>query len=270
MTVQTAHRLDHNRNHLIDALPAADRERWFGTLAPAFIATRRALFEPARAIDQVYFPVDAVISLILPVEDGAGSVEVATVGAEGIAGVPPPSDGRMAPGAVCQAGGWVLSMSPKPLLQAINGSAVVSEVVGAYLEGLQRHVTRAMACRRLHSNEERLSRWLLMRHDRIGAATFPIRHEFIAEMLGTPRTSVTVASRVLQAAGLIANDRGVVRIIDRPGLEALACECYGWIAAEIADAPTAELLGCGTRRGRVTSARDTLNDAHPETAPAGA
>src|SRR5947209_3944721 len=86
--------------------------------------------------------------------------------------------------------------------------------------------TQAAACNRLHSNEERLSRWLLMSHDRVGVDEFAITHEFLGQMLGSRRATVTLSAGILQAAGLIRYQRGHVTILDREGLEAVACECY--------------------------------------------
>jgi len=94
------------------------------------------------------------------------------------------------------------------------------------LQALFAQISQAAACNRLHSNEERLSRWLLMSHDRVRADTFPITHEFLGQMLGSRRATVTLSAGLLQAAGLIRYHRGQVTILDRVGLEHVSCECY--------------------------------------------
>ena len=102
-----------------------------------------------------------------------------------------------------------------------------------YLQALFGQISQAAACNRLHSNEERLSRWLLMSHDRVGTETFPITHEFLGQMLGSRRATVTLSAGILQAAGLIRYPRGRVTIVDRAGLESVSCECYGVIKAAL-------------------------------------
>jgi CRP-like cAMP-binding protein len=110
---------------------------------------------------------------------------------------------------------------------------VLQQLVRRYVRALFGQISQAAACNRLHSNEERLSRWLLMSHDRVGQDTFPITHEFLGQMLGSRRATVTLSAGLLQAAGLIRYHRGRVTIVDRPGLEAVACECYGVIRAQL-------------------------------------
>ena len=102
-----------------------------------------------------------------------------------------------------------------------------------YLQALFGQISQAAACNRLHSNEERLSRWLLMSHDRVGVDEFAITHEFLGQMLGSRRATVSLSAGILQAAGLIRYHRGHVTILDREGLEAVSCECYGVIRTEL-------------------------------------
>jgi CRP-like cAMP-binding protein len=105
------------------------------------------------------------------------------------------------------------------------------DVVQTYTQALFSQIAQAAACNRLHSNEERLSRWLLMSHDRVGRDVFDITHEFLGQMLGSRRATVTLSMGVLQAAGLIRYHRGRVTILDREELQAVSCECYGVIQA---------------------------------------
>jgi hypothetical protein len=112
-------------------------------------------------------------------------------------------------------------------------SGPLRELVDDYLQALFGQISQAAACNRLHSTEERLSRWLLMSHDRVGTDEFAITHEFLGRMLGARRATVTLSAGILQAAGLIRYHRGQVTIVDRAGLESVACECCGVIETEL-------------------------------------
>jgi CRP-like cAMP-binding protein len=219
-------------NHLLDALPAADNQRLMRSLTPLYLDVKVVLFEPGRAIDFVYFPLNAVVSLVTPLEDGA-IVEVATVGNEGIVGVPLVLGGSLAVRAISQVAGWVVRMDAATFLKEVERDGPLREIVNDYLQALFGQISQAAACNRLHSNEERLSRWLLMSHDRVGVDEFGITHEFLGQMLGSRRATVTLSAGILQAAGLIRYHRGQITIIDRPGLESVSCECYGVIKMEL-------------------------------------
>jgi CRP-like cAMP-binding protein len=229
--VTTAH-LNGSSNQLLDALPVGERDRWFAPLTPTFLDIKTVLFEPGQVIESVYFPLNGVISLVTPLEDGA-IVEVATVGNEGIVGVPLVLGGSLAVRAISQVAGWVLRMESRAFLEAVNATPAVRDLVNDYLQALFGQISQAAACNRLHSNEERLSRWLLMSHDRVGLDEFGITHEFLGQMLGSRRVTVTLSAGILQAAGLIKYHRGLVTIVDRTGLESVSCECYGVIKAEL-------------------------------------
>ncbi len=219
-------------NRLLDALPAAAREQWFASLIPSFLAMKSVLFEPGERIEQVYFPLDGVISLVTPLHDG-DVVEVATVGNEGVVGVPLVAGGSLAVRAIAGVAGWVLPMRAAALLAATQSDDAVRDIVNDYVLAIFAQISQAAACNRLHSNEERLSRWLLMSHDRVGGDVFPITHEFLGQMLGSRRATVSLSAGVLQAAGLIRYHRGQVTIINRSGLEGLSCECYAAIKEEL-------------------------------------
>jgi CRP-like cAMP-binding protein len=173
-----------------------------------------------------------VVSLVTPLEDGA-IVEVATVGNEGIVGVPLVLGGSLAVRAISQVAGWVVRMDAATFLKEVERDGPLREIVNDYLQALFGQISQAAACNRLHSNEERLSRWLLMSHDRVGVDEFGITHEFLGQMLGSRRATVTLSAGILQAAGLIRYHRGQITIIDRPGLESVSCECYGVIKMEL-------------------------------------
>jgi CRP-like cAMP-binding protein len=230
--VPTAHPADRSRNRLLDALPDVERDRWFGQLVPSYVEIRTVLFEPGQVVESVYFPLNAVIALVTPLHEGA-LVEVATVGNEGIVGVPLVPRGSLAVRAIAQVAGWVLPMVSTAFLKAIKEEAAVRELVEDYVEALFGQIAQAAACNRRHSNEERLSRWLLMSQDRVGVDEFAVTHEFLGQLLGSRRATVTLSAHVLQAAGLIRYRRGQVTIVDRRGLETMACECYRVIKVEL-------------------------------------
>ena len=223
---------NHSGNRLLRALPVAEQDRLRGKLTPMSLSMKTVLFEPGQEISAVHFPVDGVISLVTSLEDGA-IVEVATVGNEGIVGVPLVHGGSLAVRAISQVPGDTLRMDASAFMAEFERPGPFRDLVENYLQALFGQISQAAACNRLHSNEERLSRWLLMSHDRVGTDTFPITHEFLGQMLGSRRATVTLSAGILQAAGLIRYHRGRVTILDREGLEAVSCECYAVIKAAL-------------------------------------
>jgi CRP-like cAMP-binding protein len=223
---------DPRSNRILEALPAEDRDRLIRGMVLVALPIKTVLFEPGEPIRAVHFPIDGVISLVTPLDDGA-IVEVATVGNEGMVGVPLFSGGSLAVRAISQVSGSSLRMDAAAFLAEVDRPGAFSDLVHQYLSALFGQISQAAACNRLHTNEERLSRWLLMSHDRVGVDDFAITHEFLGQMLGSRRATVTLSAGILQAAGLIRYHRGHVSILDREGLESVACECYGSIKREL-------------------------------------
>ncbi|HEV7679086.1 MAG TPA: Crp/Fnr family transcriptional regulator [Candidatus Dormibacteraeota bacterium] len=223
---------DPSRNRLLAAMSPAEAERLARGMTPHALEIKTVLFEPGQRIDAVYFPLDGVVSLVTPLEDGA-IVEVATVGNEGVIGVPLVPGGSLAVRAISQVPGRALRMETASFLVEMHHRGPLFDVVQSYIQALFGQISQAAACNRLHSNEERLSRWLLMSHDRVGVDEFAITHEFLGQMLGSRRATVTLSAGVLQAAGLIRYQRGHVTIVDREGLEGVSCECYAVIKKEL-------------------------------------
>jgi CRP-like cAMP-binding protein len=219
---------DQLENLPLQALPSEARQRFLAQLTPVTMPVKKVLFEPGKVITDVYFPVSGVISLVTPLEDG-NIVEVATIGNEGIVGVPLRDGGSLAVRAISQVAGTSLRMNAVAFLGELAREKLVRDVVQSYTQALFSQIAQAAACNRMHSNEERLSRWLLMSHDRVGRDVFDITHEFLGQMLGSRRATVTLSMGVLQAAGLIRYHRGRVTILDRQELEAVSCECYAVI-----------------------------------------
>ena len=205
-------------NHLLEALPDDERQTLLQQLRPAHLTVKTVLFDPGQTIPSVHFPIDGVISLVTPLADG-NIVEVATIGNEGIVGVPLVPGGSLAVRAISQVGGRTLRLDATEFINGLERLPAFRALVQKYVQALFGQISQAAACNRLHSNEERLSRWLLMSHDRVGTDTFPITHEFLGQMLGSRRATVTLSAGLLQSAGLIRYHRGRVTIVDREGLE---------------------------------------------------
>jgi CRP-like cAMP-binding protein len=165
----------HNRqasssgqNRILAALPPWEQSRLLEVVRSVTLPVKSVLFEPGAAIDAVHFPTDGVISLVTPLHDGA-MVEVATIGNEGIVGVPLVPLGGLAVRAISQVAGHCLRMDATAFIEWSERSHAFQTLVDSYTQALFGQISQAAACNRLHSSEERLSRWLLMRHDRVGS-----------------------------------------------------------------------------------------------------
>ncbi len=219
-------------NRILTALPPLERVELFNVVRSVTLPAKTVLFEPGASVDAVYFPTDGVISLVTPLHDGA-IVEVATIGNEGIVGIPLVPMGALAVRAISAVAGHSLRMEATAFQDLFERSSAFQVLVDKYTQALFGQISQAAACNRLHSSEERLSRWLLMSHDRVGSRQFMITQEFLGQMLGARRSTVSVSAGILQRAGLIRYVRGHVTIVDREGLEAVSCECYSVIRTEL-------------------------------------
>jgi CRP-like cAMP-binding protein len=220
------------QNRILAALPSSDLVQLSEDVRSVTLPVKSVLFEPGAAIDAVHFPTDGVISLVTPLHDGA-IVEVATIGNEGIVGVPLVPLSGLAVRAISQVAGHCLRMEAATFVAWSDRSQPFQTLVESYTQALFGQISQAAACNRLHSSEERLSRWLLMSHDRVGSDEFMITQEFLGQMLAARRSTVSVSAGILQRAGLIRYVRGHVTIVDRVGLEAVSCECYSVIKTEL-------------------------------------
>ncbi len=214
-------------NRLLAALSPRD----FTVLEPHLelvdLPRGRVLFEPGDDVVTTYFPCHrAMASLLIVTRDGR-EVEAATIGREGAVGGivsegHKPAFGR----AVVQVGGQALCISTSHLEAAKIGSPRFGDLFSRYADALLAQMMQSVACNALHRTEERCARWLLATHDRAGENIVNLTQEALAEMLGVQRTTVTAVTGVLQDRGLIRTHRGRVEVLDRPGLERAACECY--------------------------------------------
>jgi CRP-like cAMP-binding protein len=159
-----------------------------------------------------------------------GTVEVGTVGREGMAGLPVllHSD-SMPTRAFVQVAGQGMRMSAASFREALATSPAFARIMYRYAQALFDQVAQSVACNQLHVLEERCARWILMTQDRVEKPNIPLKQQFLAEMLGVHHPAVTLAAGALQKAGLIRYRRGVIEVLDRPGLEAAACGCYALV-----------------------------------------
>jgi CRP-like cAMP-binding protein len=187
---------------------------------------QQILHEPGEKIEYAYFLNAGMASLVVLTQDGR-SVEVAIVGKEGVVGTPLAVGMDRDPyRAIIQISGNGFRVKSEMLAEALGAAPELQLVLNRYVlvQGLQ--VAQIAACNRLHEIEQRLARWLLMCQDRVDSELLPVTHEFLAQMLGTGRPSVSLAAGMLQRAGIIENLRGTVRITNRKDLEGASCECY--------------------------------------------
>ena len=232
-------------NALLDALPAADLAMLTPYLVLLELERGRLLYDPGDRIDHVYFPYDGVISLMTLMRNGA-AIESTTIGPEGAMGLmaavaPRQSLSRAIVQTPLRAG----RINAERLHEAWTRSSVLRDLIDRHTEALFGHAIQSVACNALHSVEARFCRWLLTCHDRISSDTVALTQEFLADMLGVQRTTVTAVARSLQEKGVIRYRRGVVDIMDRAALQALTCECYGVIRGTYE-----RLLGSGEATGQ--------------------
>jgi CRP-like cAMP-binding protein len=224
---------DLGGNALLHDLPADERKLIYSKLEPVTLKIHDVLHEAGTPIRFGYFPTSGIISILSVLKDGK-SVEVGLVGREGFVGLPLAVGFRSSPTrAICQASGAGFRISASALTQLLPLCRRLEKGIDRYSLTLGMQASQVAACNGLHEVEARLARWLLMCHDRLDKDSVPITQEFLSQMLGIRRASVTVAAGGLQKAGLIGSTRGEVTILNRKGLEGLACECYGIINRQI-------------------------------------
>lgn len=220
---------DHRANRLLYALEPEDFAYLKPHLEIVTLRGRQVLCEAGDALHHAYFPHDTVVSLLAVMENGS-SVEVSLCGAEGVVGLVKGSVSRQSFGRyVVQFSGTASRISLDRMQEAINSRPGIRELMQRFTEVAMTRVLQNAACNAVHDVGTRCCRWILIIHDRLCRDTLPLTHEFLAEMLGVQRSTVTIAMRTLQTAGLIRQERGGITVIDRAGLEKAACECYGTV-----------------------------------------
>lgn len=213
-------------NHLIATLPRADRLRLLKLCEPVELGALDVLCEPGSATRHVYFPTQASISLLRPV-DGHGGLEVGMVGREGMVGVQLALGVTTSPLLVLVQGpGQAHRVGASAFRAELARSPALQRQLQRYLHVLMEQLATSAGCLRFHLLGPRLARWLLMSRDRAHADSFHVTQASLAGMLGVRRVGVTAAAGSLQRSGLIEYRRGEMTVLDRAGLEAAACSCY--------------------------------------------
>src|SRR6476661_5735791 len=222
------------RNRLLGALPDEELEQLLPRFESVPLVDGMPIYEPHEPITDVYFPISGVVSMVSEMRDG--TVEVGTVGREGMTGFPLVLHASTMPSrAFVQVPGHAYRIGGADFCAALRQSPRIERLVYRYVLALFDQTAQHAACNRLHALEERCARWLLMTHDRVDGDVLPLKQQFLAEMLGVHRPAVTIAAGALQKAGVIRYTRGKVTVLDRKALEDAACECYGIISRRDAE-----------------------------------
>jgi CRP-like cAMP-binding protein len=224
--------LNKPKNYLLAALPDEDYQRLLPYLEEVDLPLKRVLYEPGETPSAVYFPNHSMISLVATMEDGA-TVEVGLVGIEGMIGLPIVLGGRATVyQAIVQLPGTGIKLDADVFKSEFERGERLQRLVLLYTQALLTQVSQNAVCNRLHSIDERLARWLLSVQDGLEADELPLTQEFISQMLGTRRASVTVSAGNLQEQGTIRYSRGKITILNRERLKGISCECYSVIRNE--------------------------------------
>jgi CRP-like cAMP-binding protein len=221
-----------HQNHLLDALPKGDYERFASHLELIPMPLGEVLYEPGTTLRYVYFPTSSIVSLLYVMEDGA-SAEIAIVGNEGLLGISLFMGGESTPSrAVVQSAGHGFRLKAQLLKEEFGRFGPTMHLLLRYTQALITQMAQTAVCNRHHSVDQQLCRWLLLSLDRLASNELSMTQELIANMLGVRREGVTEAAGRLQDAGLIRYQRGKITVLDRTRLEARSCECYQVVKTE--------------------------------------
>ncbi len=220
-------------NHLLAALPAEVFARLLPNMDLIPMPLGKVLYEPGVELEYVYFPISGcIVSMLYVMADGA-SAEIAVVGNEGMVGIALFMGGGTTPSrALVQSAGQALQLGGQALKTEFERHGELQHLLLRYTQALITQMSQTAVCNRHHSLEQQLCRWLLLSLDRLSTNELTMTQELIANMLGVRREGVTEAAGKLQATGLIRYSRGHITVLDRPGLEAQVCECYGVVKKE--------------------------------------
>jgi len=219
-------------NRILTLLPPDEAERMRPKLEDVDLPQGQILYDARMPVDHVYFMDQGMISVVSNMRNG-DSIEIGTIGAEGMAGLSILLGVESVPYRhVVQVAGQARRMSGSTLTMELDQNATLRKLLSRYQAAFNIQVMQGMACNGLHSVIQRCCRWLLTTQDRVGSQELNITHEFLAQMLGVRRASVTEVLRPLQSEGLIRASRGKIVILDSERLTELSCECYGIIRNE--------------------------------------
>jgi CRP-like cAMP-binding protein len=219
-------------NRLLNLLPEAELRSLQERLRPVALTVKQVVYEMGGPMDYVYFPTDCVLSAVTVMGDGS-TIEVGTVGNEGLSGLPSLAAVESSLHRVfAQIPGDALRIEAKPFHKECVRLPGLGQLMVKYQQAFLFQVSQSVACNGLHVIVERCCRWLLMTHDRVSGDDITLTHEFLSFMLGVRRSSVTEVLQNLQQQRLISYRQGNITVVDRPGLEDLACECYQRVRTE--------------------------------------
>lgn len=220
------------QNMLLAALPAEVLANFESELIPVHLALGQVIYEPGEALQHVYFPTTAIVSLLYTMKNGA-SAEMGVVGRDGVVGIAVFMGGDTTPNrAVVQSAGGALRLELQFFREEFRRIGELHRALLLYTQCLLTQMSQTAVCNRLHSVEQQLCRWLLLSYDRLESNELIMTQELIANMLGVRREGVSIAAHRLQEAGLIRYRRGHITIVDRPALERAVCECYQVVKSE--------------------------------------
>jgi CRP-like cAMP-binding protein len=218
------------KNRILAALPRAELNRLTSHLSPATFELREKLLDGR--MNYAYFLEEGLASVVVTAENGK-TVEIGVVGKEGVVGIPILLGAGRVPGSTfIQIEGSGFRIKAARLKEEFERAGALRQILQKYLQAFLIQTAQTGVCNRLHNVQQRLARWLLSCHDRAEGDRVPLTQEFLGDMLGAPRTTVTLAAGILQEAGVIAYRRGNLTIKNRKKLENVACECYGTVADE--------------------------------------
>ena len=219
-------------NNLLASLPKEEYKRLLPQLETVSLSLKQHLYRLNEPIEYVYFPNSGVVSVVSFLKDGR-IVEVATVGNEGMIGTPILLGvDRILAETFVQIPGDGLRMKVDVFRREVPLGSPLHSLLLRYTQTLMNHLMQSVVCNQMHSVEERCCRWLLLTQDRVESDEFPLTQEFLAQMLGVRRATVSVVAATLQRVGLIRYHRGKIKVLDRQGLEAGSCECYQVVKQE--------------------------------------
>lgn len=227
-------RKQSSKNRLLAALPPSEYRRLLPKLETVYLTLKQCVYESLRTIDYVYFPLSGIVSILTFMNDGRG-IEVATVGNEGMVGLPVFLGAAKTPlVAFQQIPGESMRMESEAFIKESKQNGPLTAILHRYTQSFMVQIAQGSACNRAHSVAQRCARWLLTTHDRVGRPQqFLITHEFLGQMLGVRRAGVSEVASAFKKSQLIDYKRGVIQILNRKGLEERTCECYWVIKNEI-------------------------------------
>jgi CRP-like cAMP-binding protein len=219
-------------NAILAGLPSAEFQRLASHLEVVDVPLRKDVYKAGEPISEIFFPLDSIFSLVA-VADGKIIVEVATIGREGMVGLPLFLGAATSPHpAFCQIGGKAARMTSSQFSDALAHNGSLHRALNRLTQAMMVQIAQNVVCNSTHSSRQRAARWLLMTHDRVGRDDFELTQEFLAQMLGVRRATVSEVAQWLQSKGMIRFVRGQITLMDRNALVETSCPCYSIVKAE--------------------------------------